>query len=221
MVYTFTKKERAENCVCFWDIESDERRIKYVRQLMAIRAAGDNCVFATRDEEEKQFILILCNAIGFPVDSKYIDIEPQFVTMTPYHVICASGQMVHVWHYRTPSSKLGGGKKKNSEKAFHIDDASAGGSGLLQNDLTEDSICCITASPSCLVIGRASGTLLKYSLPGVRLDAQFTFALRPHRIELNCDSSKLAIVDLSGALRILDFEAKSVDAANKRGRGRV
>jgi hypothetical protein len=49
-------------------------------QLMHVRAGGEHCVLATRtDDSSGQFILILCNAIGSPIDSKYIDVEPQMV----------------------------------------------------------------------------------------------------------------------------------------------
>jgi len=69
LVYAFNKPERAENCVCFWDTNTDERHIKYVKSLISIRAAGENCVFATKtDDGSGQFILILCKAIGSPVD---------------------------------------------------------------------------------------------------------------------------------------------------------
>jgi hypothetical protein len=66
---------------------------RYVRKLLAIRACGENCVLATQvpssvcpccmlrcmvwcrwlqtEEASGQNILILCNAIGSPVDSKY------------------------------------------------------------------------------------------------------------------------------------------------------
>ncbi len=78
-----------------------------MKQLLAIRAAGENCVFATRtDDQSGQYILILCNAIGSPVDSKYIDIEPVHIAMTEYHVIVANNELVYVWQYRTPVTKL-------------------------------------------------------------------------------------------------------------------
>ena len=144
LVYSFNKPERAENSVCFWDTNTDERHIKYVKSLISIRAAGENCVFATKtDDGSGQFILILCNAIGSPVDSKYIDIEPVFLAMTPYHVIVASNELVYVWQYRTPVTKLtsvgggqGGGaasasasaqsqaapkRKEGREGVFHVD----------------------------------------------------------------------------------------------------
>ena len=41
------------------------RYIKYVKRLLAVRAAGENCVLATASEENaNQFVLVLCNAIG-------------------------------------------------------------------------------------------------------------------------------------------------------------
>lgn len=69
-------------------------------------------MLATRlDDEEIQnntqcnFGLILCNALGTPVDSKYVSLEPQMVTMTGTHVITASDNSFILWHYRTPRSQ--------------------------------------------------------------------------------------------------------------------
>ena len=50
--------------------------------------------------------LLLCNAIGSPLDSKHIDVEPSFLSVTPYHVVAASHSFVYVWQYRTLMSKL-------------------------------------------------------------------------------------------------------------------
>lgn len=90
----------------FWDTKSNEQYAKYIKNLMHMAAGGDYCVLATRSEEENQYILILCNAIGSPVDSKYIPVEPQFLVMTSYHVIAASADIVYVWQYRSLVSKL-------------------------------------------------------------------------------------------------------------------
>lgn len=40
-----------------------------------------------------QYILILCNALGSPLDSKYIDVEPALLSMTDSHVIVCSAQV--------------------------------------------------------------------------------------------------------------------------------
>lgn len=222
LVYSFSKPDRAENCVAFWDTASEERNVKYVKQLIAIRAAGENCVFATRtDDASGQFILILCNAIGSPVDSKYIDTEPTFLAMTPYHVIVASADQVYVWQYRTPVSKLTSLRAKSThtrlkdgrEQSFHIDDPPTVGDKKPQvprtnNKASNDPICCITASTSCLVIGRASGTMLRYSLPHISLDNKYIIRCRPQMIALNCDSTRVSIIDINGALSLFDMEMK-------------
>jgi WD repeat-containing protein 35 len=116
-VYAFTKPDRPEHCVVFWDTKTDDKYVKYVKKLIAIRAAGDHCVLVTRTEDNSdQYILILCNAIGTPVDSKYTSIkfnfsenfvicftavEPQVIAMTKFHVAVASEEFLYVWQYRS------------------------------------------------------------------------------------------------------------------------
>lgn len=58
------------------------------------------------DTNSGSYQLILCNAIGSSVDTKYINIQPQYIAMTKTHVIVASEKIVYVWHYRTLVSKL-------------------------------------------------------------------------------------------------------------------
>lgn len=86
--------------------------MKQVKQFIGTASCGDHCVLATRlDDEEIQvstqcdFGLILCNALGTPVDSKYVSLEPRLVAMTSSHVITASNASFILWHYRTPRSQ--------------------------------------------------------------------------------------------------------------------
>lgn len=45
--------------------------IKHIKYLMGMAASGEHCVLAVRtDDGSGQFGLIICNAIGTPVDSK-------------------------------------------------------------------------------------------------------------------------------------------------------
>jgi len=247
LVYAFNKPERAENCVCFWDTNTDERHIKYVKSLISIRAAGEHCVFATKtDDGSGQFILILCNAIGSPVDSKYIDIEPIFLSMTPYHVIVASNELVYVWQYRTPVAKLtsvggtsaaaGGAsspaanlkRKEGRESVFHVDfpadKVSPNNPTMLASmavqplpgvvttgvnkAATNDPVCCICASKTTLIMARASGTLLRFTLPHLTLENKYVVRCRPAIISLNCDSTRLSIIDINGVLTLFDLDAR-------------
>eukprot|EP00798_Chlamydomonas_sp_ICE-L_P009063 gene9063-16189_t len=142
LVYAFSRPDRTEHCVMFWDTKNNDKYPKnndkypknndkypkYVRKLVAIQAFGDFCVLATKGENPGEYILILCNAIGSPVDSKYVEVEPKYLTITHYHVIAASDEVVYVWQFRTSFSKVlstdisGVKRRELREKMFHIDD---------------------------------------------------------------------------------------------------
>ena len=48
LVYAFTKPERSEHCVVFFDKQSGNKLVKYVKKLLMIRACGEYCVLATK-----------------------------------------------------------------------------------------------------------------------------------------------------------------------------
>lgn len=75
--------------------------IPWYRNIVHMQAGGNHCLLSTRGEEARQFILILCNAIGSPVDSKYISLEPQLLAVTATHAIAASPDAVFVWQHTT------------------------------------------------------------------------------------------------------------------------
>ena len=138
LVCAYTQADRSDQTVMFWNTTTDGAADggggvvrKYVKKLLDIKACAENCVLATRaDDDPDQFILVLCNAIGSPLDSKYIDVKPDFLCITAHHVVAASADFVYVWHYRTLMSKLtsvdsGGSslrRKEGRERSFHIDD---------------------------------------------------------------------------------------------------
>lgn len=101
-----------------------------MKKLVAIRTAADNCVLVNKTEEgNDQYVIILCNSIGTPVYSKTTEVEPIHVSMTKYHVVCASQSFVFVWQYRsfiTEVKSVTGAtsllRKESVEKIFHIDE---------------------------------------------------------------------------------------------------
>lgn len=72
----------------------------------------------------------------------------------------------------------------------------------LKQFATSDVICCLTASQNTLVIGRASGTLMRYGLPHLTLDNKYVVKCRPQILALNCDSSRVSIIDINGVLTL-------------------
>ncbi|KAF7710784.1 WD repeat-containing protein 35 isoform X2 [Silurus meridionalis] len=232
VVYAYTRPDRMEYSVVFWDTKNNEKFVKYVKSLMSVTTCGDFCILATKaDDSHPQedidpdtatatYVLVLCNSIGTPLDSKYIEIDPLFVTMTKTHVIAASKEAFYVWQYRVAKkltaleiNQVAKTRKEGRERVYHIDDTPSGtADGALDFakafTATRDPICCIAASDRTLIVGRESGILQKYLLPNVSLMQKFSLSCRAYQLSLNCNSSRLAIIDMTGVLTFLDIDPR-------------
>ena len=40
------------------------------------------------------------NSLGSPLDVKYVNVEPEFVSMSGTHIVVSSQDNVYVWQYR-------------------------------------------------------------------------------------------------------------------------
>ncbi|KAM6367933.1 WD repeat-containing protein 35 isoform 6-T6 [Alca torda] len=229
VVYAYTRPDRPEYCVVFWDTKNNEKYVKYVKSLISITTYGDFCVLATKaDENQPQYVLVLCNSIGTPLDPKYIDIGPLFVTMTKTHVIAASKEAFYIWQYRVAKkltaveiNQVARTRKEGRERIYHIDDTPSGSAdGHLDYSRaiegTRDPICAITASDKMLLVGRESGTIQRYSLPSVALVQKYTLNCRAYQLSLNCNSSRVAIIDLSGVLTFFNLDTRVVDSTGQQ-----
>lgn len=226
VVYSFTKPDRVEHCVIFWDTKNGEKYVKYVKNLISITACGDYCCLATKaDELNNQYVLVLCNSIGTPLDSKYIEMDPVYLTMTKTHIVAASREAFYTWQFKNPKKlstlEVAGRRKTGTERLHHVDDHPTGGPATDDIDFskaftgTEDQICSICASDKILVVGRESGTLNRYSMPMLSLTQKYALECRPHQLSLNCTSSRLAIIDISGVLSFFDLDTKMTDQDGK------
>ncbi|KAM6355755.1 WD repeat-containing protein 35 isoform 3-T3 [Podargus strigoides] len=229
VVYAYTRPDRPEYCVVFWDTKNNEKYVKYVKSLISITTYGDFCVLATKaDENQPQYVLVLCNSIGTPLDPKYIDIGPLFVTMTKTHVIAASKEAFYVWQYRVAKkltameiNQVARTRKEGRERIYHIDDNPSGSAeGHLDYSRaiegTRDPICAITASDKILLVGRESGTIQRYSLPSIAIVQKYTLNCRAHQLSLNCNSSRVAIIDLPGVLTFFDLDTRVADSTGQQ-----
>jgi hypothetical protein len=50
--------------------------VKFVRRLLGLKAHGEYAVLATSGEAPGEHVLILCNSIGSPVDSRWVGSAP-------------------------------------------------------------------------------------------------------------------------------------------------
>ncbi|XP_012582813.1 PREDICTED: WD repeat-containing protein 35 [Condylura cristata] len=230
VVYAYTRPDRPEYCVIFWDTKNNEKYVKYVKSLISITTCGDFCILATKADEnhpqeesemeafDATFVLVLCNSIGTPLDPKYIDIVPLHVAMTKTHVIAASKEAFYIWQYRVAKkltaleiNQITRSRKEGRERVI-----------VLKLDRgTRDPICAITASDKTLIVGRESGTIQRYSLPNVGLIQKYFLNYRPSQLSLNCSSSRLAIIDTSGVLIFFDLDARVTDSTGQQVTGEL
>ncbi|KAK7092123.1 WD repeat-containing protein 35-like isoform X2 [Littorina saxatilis] len=222
VVYSFTKPDRPEHCVIFWDTKNNEKYVKYVKNLISITACGDYCCLATKaDEVVGQYVLVLCNSIGTPLDSKYIEMDPVYLTMTKTHIIAACKEAFYCWQFKNPKKlatlEMSTRRKAGSEKLFHIDDIPSGTSNQEEVDFskayagTEDPICCLCASDKAFIVGRESGIMVRYAMPSMALTHKYNLNCRPHQLSLNCTSTRLAIIDIAGVLTFFDLDTRVTD----------
>lgn len=180
------------------------------------------------DENHPQFVLVLCNSIGTPLDPKYIDLVPLFVTMTKTHVIAASKEAFYIWQYRVAKkltaleiNQITRSRKEGRERIYHVDDTPSGSlDGVLDYSKaiqgTRDPICAITASDKTLIVSRESGTFQRYSLPNVGLIQKYFLDCQAYQLSLNCNSSRLAIIDILGVLTFFDLDARVTDSTGQQ-----
>ena len=75
-------------------------------RLQKIAAFGDYCVLISKVEKTNdQWMIVLCNAVSCPIETKYVGIEPKYVTMSSTHVIIADDEVVYYWQYRQANLK--------------------------------------------------------------------------------------------------------------------
>eukprot|EP00929_Paragymnodinium_shiwhaense_P008039 TRINITY_DN111964_c0_g1_i1.p1 TRINITY_DN111964_c0_g1~~TRINITY_DN111964_c0_g1_i1.p1 ORF type:complete len:1227 (-),score=335.65 TRINITY_DN111964_c0_g1_i1:276-3956(-) len=228
LVYAVLKKERSEHVVVFWDTQSDEKYTKYIKHVSHIRTSDEYCVLITKaDDNSGQYIVIICNDIGSPMDSKYLNIEPLHVSMTNSHVVIASEDIVYIWNYRSSVSKQSQGElavaagfsgfasRRKAEMMFYIDESFAPGSGLHDRENfvppaapAQDPIACLTVSEQCLLVARESGVVQRFSLPHLGLECRFAIRCRPQVIAANCESTRMSVIDINGLLTLYDIELK-------------
>ncbi|XP_037394425.1 WD repeat-containing protein 35-like [Pygocentrus nattereri] len=51
VVYAYTRPERMEYSVVFWDTKNNEKFVKYVKSLMSVTTCGDFCILATKADD--------------------------------------------------------------------------------------------------------------------------------------------------------------------------
>lgn len=229
IVFTNERITKDGICITFWNTSNNTCCTKNVRELIDICSQDDHCTLAVKNDPSQSnepYSLIVCNAIAIPIDTKFIDFESHWITMTSNTIISASKNNFIIWKFRTPrSASLNINSRLRKDKLYHIDDTPTGVTEVIQDldrdgsfetpintKATTDPICCLASSENFLLIGRESGMIQRYTLPQITLTNRYTTSSRPQKISINCNSTRASIIDISGRLTMLDLEpSKSND----------
>ncbi|KAJ3057254.1 WD repeat-containing protein 35 [Rhizophlyctis rosea] len=221
LAYAFHRPERGETVVTFWNTKSNEKYTKIMHKLIILTSYGDVCLLVTKPEDSNQYVLTVSNAIGTAIETKYVDFEPRTAVIAKTHVFATSPEVVFSWQFRTlTSSKVAAldalRRKDSRERTFHIDSLTVIGENPSDSNLdltnpknrrfTTDPIVCIAASDSTFIVARQSGVINHHSLPSLTLESKYTVPFRAAIIALNCNSTRMAITDVSGVLKLFDLD---------------
>ena len=101
LVYAFNRPHTSECSLTFWNTKTDEKYSRTVDNLLSITPAKEHAIVATKTTDGSlQSVLTLYNAIGVPVDSKFIDFDPKFLSVSGTNIICATSSMVVLWQVK-------------------------------------------------------------------------------------------------------------------------
>ncbi|KAL1244860.1 WD repeat-containing protein [Trichinella spiralis] len=209
VVYSFISSESKDTCIAFWDTKSNEVHFKHVKELDFI----DAC---------KEYALIVHSCS--PVDFTTIDWRVHFTTMNNRCVVVADTDRFSVWYFKTISqadelqtfSLRKSSRQSEKRITYQIDNASLGAAVEYTgppDKKTVDSICCIHATDSLLLIAKKSGQLCKYKFPSLLVLKPSKLKSRPTKMTLNCTNTTLAYIDSSHVLRLFSLTNDSNEVA--------
>jgi WD repeat-containing protein 35 len=73
---------------------------------------------------------------------------------------------------------------------------------------TQDPITAVAAREGVLMVGRATGVVHRLSLPHLTPEGQYLLRCKPAALALNCNCSRMSVIDGNGVLSFADLTAK-------------
>ena len=204
LVYAF-QNDDGKPRIMFWNTKTGGRHIKTVNHLSQLAASGDHVVTSYSSVESQ---LVLLNSIGAEIDEIRVPFPVKFLSQSRHFAVAASLDKIFVWRLRITEknemTQLLMTTVAKSSKTIEIDPDGS-------NEIT--AIC---TSPNYFVIARAKGDILRYALPSMELENQYTFyGNKPINIQLSSNSSRLSVIDSNALLYIIDLDRIDEDGGGK------
>lgn len=220
--------DRTGTAVVFWNLRTNSKVVKRAPGLRAIRAAGDYCILVCSETQPNDdtvaYRVSLRNALGVVVESRLVKIEPKFAAMTFSFAVIADDRYVYAWQFgrgrfattSAVSELLSHHQASGRERLLDMDD----GNNVAYEDFElrskehastgeiADKIKCACASDRMLLVALESGAICQFTLPHLVPEKRHQSSIVPWKMAINCDNSKLAIIDSRGSLGVLVLEGE-------------
>ena len=118
LVYAYLS-DKEHHTVTFWNTKSNTYTYKYVKNMLGIVSCSPFCLITAKIDKKGNYLLILSNSIGSPVNNKIINIEPILIAINSTHVVVSDGHYIYLWQFRGTEESTNN-KDKNDDKTIII-----------------------------------------------------------------------------------------------------
>ena len=87
--------------------------------MLGIVSCSPFSLITSKIHKKGNYLLILSNSIGSPVDNKIINIEPNLIGINSTHVVVSDGHYIYLWQFRG-TEETANHKDKNDDKTIII-----------------------------------------------------------------------------------------------------
>lgn len=208
----------------FWDTKKNTRTVKYVKNLMDVTSHGAFSLITAR-VSEANFILILSNSLGSPVDNRIINIKPTMITMNKSHVFVTNKHYIYVWQFRgyTPTNdpkthhysqdmSIDLYKKKMMKEAIFFIEDNPNMSEMYNYEtfnptkISGDPISALFSNDKFLVVACDSGRVFRYNLPHISQPDQIIVGVKLGQIGVSPNGQYIWGIDETNIFSIWDIE---------------
>ena len=98
LVYSYLS-EADHHTLVFWDIKNEKINYKYIKNMIDICAKSPFCLVAAQINDIN-YLLILSNSIGCPINNKIINVESVFIALNNTHIVVSNGHYVYLSQFR-------------------------------------------------------------------------------------------------------------------------
>ncbi|RNF26815.1 WD repeat domain 35 [Trypanosoma conorhini] len=227
VVFAFHRPDRVEQGVMFWNTRSNERVIRYFRGLFYIDSCKDACVIVNSSGDGRHRVVQLLNAIGSPLETRMLEMEPLVCGMNSAHIVLADEENIYVWQFRDPGVALDlldpisvqASRHDTRERVVHVDDIvrpDTPPSLIGHTAVTNDLVCSLCLSEDLLFVARESGLLQLYSFAPLQLVGKMTLPFRVQSMAANSNSTRLSVCDVSGTMTLLHIDPAKLSLVPKK-----